>query len=170
VSPWQPNGTAIKYVQQNPYCDHKKIVSIVVFEFSSNTHVRTAQILGIARGLRVLHTMSPVILHGDLRGDSIQIATDGRPLLADFGLAKVRIHRKSSVPRLGISRFRGQMVEDMNGAMYTQSKGVSDTCRFTAPELLMGENPMTTGSDIWSFGMTALQVYKHHSGIIVNQV
>jgi hypothetical protein len=50
------------------------------------------------------------------------------------------------------------MVEDMNGAIYTQSKGVSDTCRFTAAELLMGDNLMTPGSDVWSFGMTVLQV------------
>jgi hypothetical protein len=29
VSQWQPNGTAIKYVQQNPHVNHKKLVSII---------------------------------------------------------------------------------------------------------------------------------------------
>jgi hypothetical protein len=28
VSQWQPNGTAIEYVQQNPYANHRKLVSI----------------------------------------------------------------------------------------------------------------------------------------------
>jgi hypothetical protein len=50
-----------------------------------------------------------------------------------------------------------QMVEELNSAKYTQSKAVSDNCRFAAPELWM-EGLMTTGSDVWSFAMTALQV------------
>jgi hypothetical protein len=51
------------------------------------------------------------------------------------------------------------MVQDMHGASYTQSKGVSDSCRFTAKELLTGDGAMSTASDIWAFAMTALQVY-----------
>jgi serine/threonine protein kinase len=51
------------------------------------------------------------------------------------------------------------MVEDMSGAPLTQSKGVSESCRWMAPELLMGETQiMTTYSDVWSLGMTILEV------------
>lgn len=121
VSQWQPNGTAIKYVQQNPHVNHKKLI------------------LGIAKGLRVLHTMTPMIIHGDLRGENIQVTTDGSPLLSDFGLSK--------------------MVEDMSdSATFTQSKGVSDSSRFMAPELMMGPSTMAPSCDIWSFAMTTLQL------------
>jgi hypothetical protein len=50
------------------------------------------------------------------------------------------------------------MVEEMNGAPVTQSKGVSDSCRYTACEQLMGSVHMSPATDVWAFAMTALQV------------
>lgn len=121
VSPWQENGTAIDYVKKAQWVNYKQLI------------------LGVAQGVQVLHTMTPPIVHGELKGEHIQVSATGNPLLSDFGLSK--------------------MVEDMSGAPFTQSKGVSESCRWLAPELLMGENAtMTTSSDIWSLGMTILEL------------
>jgi hypothetical protein len=54
-------------------------------------YTSTFQILMVARGLRVLHTMDPPIYHGDVRGENIEIAPCGRPLLANFWFSKVII-------------------------------------------------------------------------------
>jgi serine/threonine protein kinase len=73
VSPWQANGTAIDYVKKNAFINHKQLV------------------LGIARGVEVLHTMNPPIIHGEIKGEHIQVGATGNPLLSDFGLSKVRL-------------------------------------------------------------------------------
>lgn len=41
-----------------------------------------------------------------------------------------------------------QVVEDISGAPLTQSRGVSDLCRWFAPELLMGQAVLTTSTDM----------------------
>jgi hypothetical protein len=55
------------------------------------------QILGIAHGVRVLHSMSPPIIHGNIMGQHVLIDTRGRPLLSEFRLTKVCTHSRAAV-------------------------------------------------------------------------
>ncbi|KAL0949596.1 hypothetical protein HGRIS_009644 [Hohenbuehelia grisea] len=51
VSPWQKNGTLISYVKRNDSeVDYKRLIK------------------GIAEGIQVLHSMSPPVVHGDIKG------------------------------------------------------------------------------------------------------
>ncbi|KAH7887898.1 kinase-like domain-containing protein [Phlebopus sp. FC_14] len=71
VSPWQPNGTADKYVARYEDVDHRALIR------------------GIAEGVNVLHTMQPPVVHGDLKGVNIVIDGSGKPLLANFGFSRI---------------------------------------------------------------------------------
>ncbi|KAJ7817425.1 kinase-like domain-containing protein [Mycena leptocephala] len=122
VSPWQSNGTATQYVKKNLGIDYIRLVK------------------GIASGLDVIHTMSPPIVHGNLRGSSILIDKFGNPLLADFGLS--------------------QTIEN-NASPFNQSRGVTNSYRWFAPELHIGEGVLSFASDVYSYGMTVLELFTH---------
>ncbi|PFH50547.1 hypothetical protein AMATHDRAFT_60805 [Amanita thiersii Skay4041] len=124
VSPWHEQGHALAFVQK-----YDKLV---------NYH---DLIEGIARGIEILHTMQPPIVHGDLQATNIFISDEGKPLLADFGLSKI--------------------VAEINGVPLTQSRGISSSYRWMAPELCTGEAIMSTSSDIYSFAMTVLELMTH---------
>lgn len=124
VSPWMENGTAIKYVIAN----------------DSNVHY-PAFIRRIAQGVAILHSHTPPVVHGDLRGANIVVNPSGQPLLSDFGVSRV--------------------VEDITGVPYTQSYGVADVLRWCAPELLTGPGLVTTNADIYAFAMTVLELLTH---------
>ena len=46
----------------------------------------------------------------------------------------------------------------LEGTMITQTAGESDSYRWFAPEILMGHVTMSAKGDIYSFGMTILEV------------
>ena len=69
---------------------------------------------------------------------NILIGDAGQPLLCDFGLAVV--------------------VEDLINMPISSALQGSGNPRWMAPELLIGEDIVTLETDIWSFGMTMLEV------------
>ncbi|KZS89672.1 kinase-like protein [Sistotremastrum niveocremeum HHB9708] len=67
VSPWMKNGSAPRFLDENPQVDRMELL------------------LGIVNGLSYLHSQG--VVHGDLKGENILITDKGTPVLADFGLA-----------------------------------------------------------------------------------
>ncbi|KAL4076003.1 kinase-like domain-containing protein [Scleroderma yunnanense] len=99
-----------------------------------------ALIKHIAEGVNLLHTMAPPIVHGDIRGANIVIDGVGNPLLSDFGFSRI--------------------IEDITGVAITQSTGILDSQRWAARELCLG-GKLTTKADVYSFGMTVLELMTH---------
>ncbi|KIM51492.1 hypothetical protein SCLCIDRAFT_1167735, partial [Scleroderma citrinum Foug A] len=96
------------------------------------------QLVGVARGLDYLHShASGSIVHSDLKGENVLIADDGRALLADFG-SSFLVESSVAVTRVGPRR--------------------GGTPRWMAPELFDDKTP-SVQSDIWAFGMTALELF-----------
>ncbi|KAJ7765638.1 kinase-like domain-containing protein [Mycena metata] len=98
-------------------------------------------IQGIASGIEVMHTMIPPVIHGNIKASSIYIAQDGRPLLADFEMSRV-LENAVEIP-------------------FTQSRGVPDSYRWFAPEVCIGRGVLSLASDIYSYGMTVLELLTH---------
>ncbi|KAL4079686.1 kinase-like domain-containing protein [Scleroderma citrinum] len=93
-------------------------------------------LLGIAHGLHYLHSQPNPVLHGDLKGYNVLISADGRALLSDFGLS----HSATSSFSMSISKPLGGSVPWMS------------------PEHI-DEFEISVATDIWSFGMTALELF-----------
>ncbi|KAF8351816.1 kinase-like domain-containing protein [Amanita rubescens] len=118
VSPWMDNGSALAYVKKHDTeVDYRKLI------------------LGIASGIKVLHSMS--IIHGNLRGENVVIGDEGQPLITDFALAK------------------------LEGNLITQTTGATDGCRWCAPEMWGEGGLVSTKGDVYSFGMTILELFTH---------
>ncbi|TDL23378.1 kinase-like protein [Rickenella mellea] len=109
-----------------------------------NTH-RGQLIYQVACGLEYLHTKG--IIHGDLRGCNILINDKGQALISDFGRAKLAVDDE-----------------------YT--KQLLASAAWTAPEVLLyaggGDVPVSESSDVWSLGMTTLEVFVGQNNLWAN--
>ncbi|KAG6331755.1 hypothetical protein ID866_7336 [Astraeus odoratus] len=94
-------------------------------------------LLHVALGLQYLHGqgLTP-ILHGNLRARNVLISEDGRALLADYGLSA--------------------LIESSFDTTFAAP--IPPTVRWMAPELIDNGKP-TIQSDVWAFGMTALELF-----------
>ena len=91
------------------------------------TRFISAILKGVLEALKYLHGMD--IIHRDVKGENILVATNGYVKLVDYGL----------------SIKEGHCIKPCG------------TLRFMAPEVFQGI-PYTTAIDIWSLGMTAVQM------------
>lgn len=127
VSPWCDNGTLCHYLKGNKDAD------------------RLGILVQIASGVTYLHSATPIVIHGDLKGVNILIDTYGCPIITDFGLSKV--------------------VEDMSDSIDPRSSFFAGSTRWMAPELIMAliddegrVPPITTHSDVYAFASVCLEV------------
>ncbi|KIO08781.1 hypothetical protein M404DRAFT_133091 [Pisolithus tinctorius Marx 270] len=91
----------------------------------------------IANGLQYLHSHElGSVVHGDLKGFNVLVSDERRALLSDFGRST------QDVPtfNMAVDGFRW------------------GSCHWMAPELL-DNRPASKESDVWAFGMTALELF-----------
>ncbi|TDL27047.1 kinase-like protein [Rickenella mellea] len=122
ISPWFQNGNCMEYLYRNPDAP------------------RLPMMRDIACGLSYLHSLTPAIIHGDLRGENILVTDLGKAILADFGLAVI--------------------VEDLTRIPISTALQGSGNWRWMAPELLFADESVVVSkeSDVWAFAMVVLQL------------
>lgn len=94
-----------------------------------------AQIEQVARALGVAHDAG--VVHRDIKPSNILLAADGRPLLADFGLAR-----------------------DLRVVEVSTQLGLAGTPRYLAPELLESESieEVDPAADVYSLGVVLFEM------------
>ncbi|TFK56360.1 hypothetical protein OE88DRAFT_1740984 [Heliocybe sulcata] len=122
VSPYYPR-TADVYVKQASGIDHLALLH------------------DIAKGVEVLHTMDPPVIHGCIKGSNVFIASDGTVRLGNFGFSK--------------------LMEDVMGEPYTATGTSQEEVRWRPPERWQGQGILSIEGDIWELGMTMLELLSH---------
>ncbi|KAJ7651364.1 hypothetical protein FB45DRAFT_859919 [Roridomyces roridus] len=109
LSPWMENGNVVRYIQYNPFVD------------------RLALVMDIAMGLEYLQAQK--VVHGDLKGINVLVASSGRALLADFGLSsvadsKMLLQSTSSVKNGGSVRWQAPELFSVPGSRNSRASDV----------------------------------------------
>ncbi|KAF8310690.1 kinase-like protein [Clavulina sp. PMI_390] len=142
VTPLAVNGNALSYLKRS--------------KSSHRTDVMLKIVHDTTLALEYLHGLLPPIIHGDVHAQNILIDAEGRALLCDFGLSRIKHDQ---------TRTSTNIVE-----------GGRD--RYLAPELFLSlgsdDFRTTPESDCYAFGMTILELatlerpfaeYKHDRAI-----
>ncbi|EKM78812.1 hypothetical protein AGABI1DRAFT_41025 [Agaricus bisporus var. burnettii JB137-S8] len=120
ISPWVDPGDLTIYLQSFPH------------------RSRLPLVLDITAGLQYLHQSD--IVHGDLKAKNILVSSNGRALIADFGISRILVSTKLASTQLS-----------------------SGTMRWMAPELLIDDEEncptVTLKSDIWSLGCVYYEIF-----------
>ncbi|KAK7036564.1 hypothetical protein VNI00_011497 [Paramarasmius palmivorus] len=124
VSPWMANGDIITYLEKNP------------------GHDRMKSIYEIASGMAYLHSLQPIIVHGDIKGANILVDDQYNCRLADFGLATM---------------IETQRLDS------TTSGSPKGTVRWMAPELLYSPDDLNIDAnhpprDVYAFACTVYEI------------
>ncbi|KAG8782132.1 hypothetical protein FRC12_021194 [Ceratobasidium sp. 428] len=121
VSLWMDRGNVVAMVNSETNVDR----------FGLSTQVVSAVVF--------IHKQE--IVHGDLKGANILVATDGTPKITDFGLAVIR-----------------------DGVFdYSATNGGGGTTRWMAPELFSERATRTYQSDVYALGMTLLVSFSSYA-------
>ncbi|EKM75609.1 hypothetical protein AGABI1DRAFT_46199, partial [Agaricus bisporus var. burnettii JB137-S8] len=120
ISPWIDSGDLFVYLQNFPH------------------RPRSPLVLDITAGLQYLHQSD--IVHGDLKAKNILVSSNGRALIADFGISHIVISTKLA-----------------------STRSLGGTTRWMAPELLNNDEEncptVTVKSDIWSLGCVYYEIF-----------
>ena len=115
-----------------PFCENGSLKSFMVQNGSRfNMTMKTVVILGIAVGMRELH--SAHIAHRDLKPENILLNGDFRPIVSHFG------------------------VQDIDSQINTFRKQMRPNCHYLAPEVMNGQEP-SQKADIYSFGILVYEI------------
>ena len=105
----------------------------------------------IASALSYIHSLSPPILHNDLKPDNILIADDGRYVLVDFGIS---------------TRLTDKLLRSRDLSSLGRETGGRGPMAYRAPELFQFQDRQkllpVKASDIWSFGASLYEIATGH--------
>ncbi|KAF5378042.1 hypothetical protein D9757_011511 [Collybiopsis confluens] len=126
ISPWMANSNVVSYLRRNP----------------QHSFSQTAISRYCCR-LDYLHTRSPPIIHGDIRGANILVNASGHCCLADFGLSVITTTSEA---------WSSATTSAMKGAI-----------RWMAPEYVRQDGSTDTLSnhtprDVYAFGCTIIEI------------
>ncbi|KAF8753720.1 Guanine nucleotide exchange factor for Ras-like small GTPases [Rhizoctonia solani] len=115
------------------------------------------QTIGDCAGIEYLHLRSPAVIHGDLRLANVLISDSGSACITDFGLARV-LEGLTLTPvsqQLGVAGATRWMAREL--LLPTPLPALPDSDSSSRVEEAESDATVTRETDIWSWGMTALE-------------
>ncbi len=116
-----------------------------------NLRLAVQKVVQVCRGLEALHQAG--IVHRDIKPENILLDPEGSPKLADFGLAGI-FDAQLAATRSG--RINLPLSDDADAPMVsrlTMTGDIFGTLGYMAPELLLGMENATPGSDQYAIGV-----------------
>ncbi|KAJ8081479.1 hypothetical protein PM082_007324 [Marasmius tenuissimus] len=133
VSPWMDHGDIITFLRENP------------------GHDRIRAVHEIVSGLEYLHSLSPTVVHGDIKGANILVDEKNHCLLADFGLADFAVETTIMAAASSSGAIKGS-IRWMAPEVYSFAMGPEESTKEKASK------EDKTPRDIYSFACTVLEI------------
>ncbi|KAL0060222.1 MAP kinase kinase kinase [Marasmius tenuissimus] len=132
VSPWMKHGDIISFLKKN------------------HSHERVRVLYEIVSGMQYLHSLSPPIAHGDIKGANILVDGQHHCLLADFGLADFAA--ETTIMPGGSSGVMKGSIRWMAPEVYSSAMGPEENTKENGPK------EDKTPRDIYAFACTVLEI------------
>ena len=123
------------YYIVNEFVEHGSLDSLLYKGRNTLSFRDKIKILyGISRGMSYLHSMSPQVIHRDLKPNNILIDANLVPKICDFGLAKFIVSDSMTMNMVG-------------------------TQGYIAPEIIDGDETYSDSVDVYSFGIMMHEMF-----------
>ncbi|KAG8910634.1 hypothetical protein FRC01_006221, partial [Tulasnella sp. 417] len=125
----------------SPWCQHGSLARYIANKEGIKDSEKLKLLCDAARGLEHLHSLTPVIIHGDVKPDNVLVKDDFEAALCDFGVSRVFV---------GIGKISG---------LTTTGNRTGGTSGYQAKELLDESAPSASApGDVYAFGGLILAV------------
>ncbi|KIO22947.1 hypothetical protein M407DRAFT_114181 [Tulasnella calospora MUT 4182] len=119
----------------SPWCKHGSLTRYILNNEGIKESEKLKLLCDAARGLVHLHSLNPVIVHGDIKPDNVLVKDNLEAALCDFGISRIF---------LGIGKVSG---------LTTTGNRTGGTAGYQARELLDETAPSaSTAGDVYAFG------------------
>ncbi|EIW73856.1 kinase-like protein, partial [Coniophora puteana RWD-64-598 SS2] len=138
VSPFMEKGDLVEYLRNHETPDRHSLIRDII------------------NGLEYLHTQKPHVIHGDIK----TVRTRCRLLWRCSEISVQENIFVSSTNQARIGDFGLSYIKNSDRKRWTSTANRSDgkTLRYSAPELMRDDAPMSRGRDIYAFGCTIFEV------------
>ena len=155
------NGNALEYLDRNRDADRLSLVGRYLFVNGECGLIGFCwKLTQAACGLRYLHRQTPPLIHGDIKAvRPISFQITFQLLIKSHWQVNILIDETGGVR---LTDFGLLTVSETEAFQTTYTRGDGGSMRWMAPELSESGTKKSRATDVYSFGMTIIEVCQGH--------